>query len=228
MCGDVLFAECKYLRPLRVPQFHSVNKAINLQQFQDAYFAGVVGRCVDECARYFGGRLVAIYVWGSVHREEAVRGFSDLDMVVFVKHIDEADREWRNDQINDQLEREFPDLKWGLIPHPISVADAPHNTISTDSERQQIRNREFAALLLHDATLVFGKEVTKSLALPPPDIAVARYVFRPVLMLARHAAGLEEQNRTDFGLPADPPRRLRKLARLAVLGGACLLMAHAG
>jgi hypothetical protein len=45
-------------------------------------------------------------------------------------------------------------------------------------------------------------------------------------MLARHAAGLEEQNRTDFGLPADPPRRLRKLARLAVLGGACLLMAQ--
>ena len=203
-----------------------MNKAINLQQFQDAYFAGVVERCVGECVGHFGERLVAIYVWGSVHRGEAARGVSDLDMEVFVSRVDEADWEWRNDQINDRLELEFPDLAWGLIPHPTATADAPHNTISTDSERQQLRNRSGATLLVHDATLVFGEEVTKSLSLPPPDKALARYVFEPVSMLARHAAGLEEQNRTDFELPADPSRRLRKLARLSVLGGACLLMAQ--
>jgi len=55
---------------------------------------------------------------------------------------------------------------------------------------------------------------------------VARYIFEPVLMLARYASGLEANNNTDFEFPADPSRKLRKLARLAVLGGACLLMAQ--
>ena len=204
----------------------SVSKAINLQQFQDAYFADVVERCVGECVGYFGERLVAIYVWGSVHRGEAARGVSDLDMEVFVSRADQADWEWRNDQINDRLELEFPDLAWGLIPHPTAIADAPHNASPTDTQRQQLRNRWWADTLVLDATLVFGEEVTKGLALAPPDGSMARFVFEPVLMLARHAAGLEAANSTDFRLPSDPSRKLRKLARLAVLGGACLLMAQ--
>jgi hypothetical protein len=79
-------------------------------------------------------------------------------------------------------------------------------------------------MLLHDTTLVFGKEVTKGVILPPPDKA-AQVVFKPVLMSARYAAGLEEKNITDFELPDEPSRKLRKLGRLAVLGGAHLLMA---
>ena len=39
-----------------------------------------------------------------------------------------------------------------------------------------------------------------------------------------YAAGLEAKNKTDFRLPEVLPHRLRKLARLAVLGGAYLLI----
>ena len=204
-----------------------MNQAINLHQFQDEFFAGVVARCVEECANYYENRLAAIYVWGSVQRQEAVRGVSDLDLIVFVKEASEADRKWRNNQINDQVETEFPDFAWGLIPHPTDITEAPHNTIPTDTEHQQMRNRGFAYLLLHNATLVFGEEVTKELTLPPPDKPLARWAL-PLdpLRLARFAAGLETQNRSDFELPGEPSLKLRKLARLSVLGGAYLLMAQ--
>jgi hypothetical protein len=49
--------------------------------------------------------------------------------------------------------------------------------------------------------------------------------FRSPWDLTRYSAGLLPENPTDFQLPEDPSRRLRKLARLGVLGGACLLMA---
>ena len=65
------------------------------------------------------------------------------------------------------------------------------------------------------------------LVLPPPDRSFARWALAgDPMQLARYAAGLEAENRSDFELPADPSLKLRKLARLAVLGGACLLMAR--
>jgi hypothetical protein len=186
-----------------------MNKAINSHQFQDAFFTNVVSRCVEECVNYYGERLVAIYVWGSVHRQEAVRGT------------------WRNDQINDQLEKEFPDLKWGLIPHSNTISQAPHNTIATDTEHEAMRNRNTDYLFLYNATLVFGEDVTTGLIVPPPDKAFARWVLpTDPMKLARYAAGVETENRSNFELPKEPSLKCRKLARLAVLGGAYLLMSQ--
>jgi len=111
-------------------------------QFQDQFFTEAVARCIQECALYFQERLVSIYVWGSVHRWEAVRGASDLDLIVFVSHVEESDWSWRNDQINDRLEKEFPGLSWGLIPHPVAISEAPQNFNPNDSELEQLRNRE--------------------------------------------------------------------------------------
>lgn len=204
-------------------------EAIAPPPFQDAYFTGVVARCVTECARYYGDRLVSAYVWGSVHRHEAARGASDLDLFVFVDRPDPRDRTWRNDEVNDRLEREYPDLAWGLIPHAIAAADAPRDDVPSANDHDglaRVRNREWALTLQRDATRVFGRDLTRGLTMPSPDAAVGQFAFEQARLLARHAAGLEPANRTDFMLPTDPARRLRKLARLAVLGGACLLMAE--
>jgi hypothetical protein len=64
-----------------------------------------------------------------------------------------------------------------------------------------------------------------ALAIPPPDRPWVRICFQAPWDLTRHAAGLDPENRTDFSLPDDPRLRLRKLARLGVLGGAWLLAA---
>jgi predicted nucleotidyltransferase len=203
-----------------------MNQAINLHHFQDSFFSHVVERCVEECANHYTDRLVAVYVWGSVHRQEAVRGVSDLDLAVFVTETNEADTEWRNNHINGQLEKEFPDFAWGLIPPASTVNEAPHDTVLTDTPQEQMRNL-CALHLLHNATLVFGRDVTAGLTLPPFDKSFARRAlsFDP-MMLARYAAGLESENKSDFALPSEPSLRLRKLARLAVLGGALLLMSQ--
>ncbi len=42
--------------------------------------------------------------------------------------------------------------------------------------------------------------------------------------LVRYAAGLQPENTTPFSLPDSQPMRLRKLARVGVLGSAALLM----
>src|SRR5713226_5389632 len=86
----------------------------------------------------------------------------------------------------------------------------------------RIRARAWGTRLRYDATRVWRQDVLEDLTIPLPDRPWARLCFQAPWDLTRHAASLEPENRTDFTLPEDPPLRLRKLARLAVLGGAWL------
>ena len=183
------------------------DRFVNLNSIADGYFRDAVVNHVSVYCQVFAERLVSVYVWGSVHRNEAVPGVSDLDLHSFILDaFTDADR-FRLRESEASLREEFRSLH-GLV-RPRSVD----------------RVSQVATRLSYDATLVWGEDLTKGMEIPPPDPVGA---FRYPRELVRYAAGLQEENTTDFSLPEEPSLRLRKLGRLAVLGGGYLLMARGG
>lgn len=180
---------------------------VNLDAIADGFFRkAVVGHASVYC-EVFDERLVSVYVWGSVHRNEAVPEVSDLDLHPFIlDSVTDADR-FQLRESEASLRKEFPSTH-GLV-----------------SPRSVERVSEVATRLCYDATLIWGEDLIKGIEIPPPDPVGA---FRAPRELARYAAGLQEENTTDFSLPDEPSLRLRKLGRLAVLGGGYLLMASGG
>jgi predicted nucleotidyltransferase len=187
------------------------NALIGLDAIKEAVFRNAARRLVDEYRAHFGDRLVATYVWGSVHRGEAVPGVSDLDLFHFITDaMRPADQEWRL-RLRRQLEGDEVALGGATGAHPVDIL---------------LANPSPALFRLrYDATLVWGRDLTEGLDIPTPDRWWAVMQFQSPWALTRYAAGIEPENKTDFRLPEDPSLRLRKLARLGVLGGACRLMA---
>lgn len=183
------------------------SRFVNLDSITDAFFRDAVVGHVSVYREVFDERLVSVYVWGSVHRNEAVPGVSDLDLHPFVQDsVTDADRiQLRESEAS--LRTEFP---------------ATHGLVTP---RSVDRVSEVATRLCYDATLVWGEDLIKGIEIPPPDPLGG---FRDPRELVRYAAGLQEENTTDFSLPAEPALRLRKLGRLAVLGGGYFLMARGG
>jgi hypothetical protein len=110
--------------------------------------------------------------------------------------------------------------------YPI-VADPADGTLwlePSEEEHLAIGGRAWALRLRYDATLVSGRDLTEGLAIPPPDRPWAQLMLLSPWALARFAAGATQKNRTDFRLPDEPGPRLRSLAKLAIYGGAALLM----
>ena len=223
----------------------TTNDPINLGHFENEFFREAIRRHVEEYRAHFGDRLAAIYVSGSVHRNEAVRGISDLDLHPFITDtFSEADWQWKR-RVQKQLDLEFG-AACGLSPaRPVTDAllqgmQAPSGiyTIVTDpadgtlrwqpdpDERKAKLAREYGILLRCEATLVWGRDLIEGLQIPPPDRAWAQGWFLSPWELTRYAAGVAMENRTDFDLPEEPRLRLHELAKLAKLGGAALLMAR--
>lgn len=219
---------------------------INLRHFSNEFFREAVRRHVEEYVAHFGERLAAIYVSGSVHRNEAVPGISDLDLHPFISDtLTEADEEWWQ-KLMQVLDREYGKI-YGLV-RPRSVTTefiagihaptADRDTIVSDpvdgtlrwqpdpDERKASQARGYGLLLGYDATLVWGRDLIEGLRIPPPERTWAEGWFLEPWELTRYAAGVTRENRTDFDLPEEPRLRLHELAKLAKLGGAALLMAR--
>jgi len=184
---------------------------IGLDTINEAVFRNAARRLVDEYRAHFGDRLVATYVWGSVHRGEAVPRVSDLDLFHFITDaMRPADHEWRL-RLRQELDGHEMELGGVTGAHPVDIL---------------LANPSPALFRLrYDATPVWGRDLTEGLDIPTPDRWWAVMQFQSPWALTRYAAGIEPENKTDFRLPEDPSLRLRKLARLGVLGGACRLMA---
>ncbi len=197
---------------------------VNLSRFSEAFFREVIRYHVYEYWTYFQGRLAAIYIGGSVHRNEAVRDISDLDLYPFiVDEFSEADRKWFS-EAEQRIESKYPSAN-GLCP-PRPVSDVLVGSQSETDKIAYIRSQAWVHRLRYDTTLIFGKNLVAKLRVPNMDKEQARDYFQCVSDLVRYAAGLETENKTDFRLPEALPRRLRKLARLAVLSGAYLLIGY--
>ena len=196
---------------------------VSLSLFSEEFFREAIQYHANEYWSYFQSRLAAIYVGGSVHRNEAVRGVSDLDLYPFiVDEFSEADRKWF-DEAEQRVDSRFPSAN-GLCP-PRPVSDVINGLQAAADEIASMRSRAWVHRLRYDATLVLGTDLIVGLGVPDMDKSQARDYFQCVWDLVLYTAGLESENKTDFRLPKTPSHRLRKLARLAVLGGAYLLIA---
>ena len=181
-----------------------------------------------EYHAHFAERLISIYVWGSVHRNEAIQGVSDLDLYSFIEGpLRETDHQWCR-ETQESLDREFPRARWTFhgLTLPRSINDVLQGRQPGANKDMRSRHQAFGFRLHYDATLVWGSDLTGEFELPTFTPLWVREYFQPALDLTRYAAGLKKENTTDFSLPNEPRLRLRKLARLGVLGGACLLMAQ--
>jgi hypothetical protein len=171
----------------------------------------------------YGSMLVAVYVTGSAHRGEAVIGLSDLDMYAF---LNAAPPSTTHDVLHACSQtRLAPWLRADVgLPAAASpdVLERLAGTRPFASEQERALYARFAFTLRYDARRVHGDEVLTGRPAPTPDVAFARDYLRGPLENVRSVSGGQEH--PEFPLPRAPIPRLRKLGRLAVLCGACLLM----
>lgn len=178
----------------------------NLHLIEHPFFRAALEERVQMYLEHFGDRLVSVSVKGSVHRGEAVRGASDLDLINYTADNarNERDMAWRH-KVSRAWKARYGDEAHGFNP-PRCV--------------DEINKRPaFKWTLRYDSTLVYGDDLIAGEEIAPPVFG-----FGEEWRLARHAADLEPENNTDFVLPQRPDYRLRKLARLGVLVGASVQM----
>ncbi len=180
------------------------------------FFRAAIDAHVAEYVRFFGDRLVAVYVWGSAHRGEAVDDVSDLDLHAFVCESSPDNEAWF--QTNRHLlEARFPGTA-GLSRPLLAGVRRGLQPGAVEPARNYAQALGFR--LCFDATLLRGEPiVTAPEMMPFVGADFARRSFESVFDLSRFAAGLDTDNRTDFDLPTAPAIRLRKLARLVFIGG---------
>ena len=197
---------------------------VNLPSLREEFFREAIQFQVYEYWTHFKNRLAAIYVGGSVHRNEAVLGVSDLDLYPFiVDPFNESDRRWLN-QAEQRVESRYAAAN-GLCP-PRSVNEVFEGLQSTANQIARDRSYVWVHRLRYDTTLIFGSDLIAGHSVPDMDKRQARDYFHDVRDFVRYAAGLEADNKTDFPVPKTPSHYLRKLARSAILGGAYLLIGH--
>ncbi|NKB65955.1 MAG: sigma-70 family RNA polymerase sigma factor [Candidatus Latescibacteria bacterium] len=181
---------------------------INLDSFSSPYFKDVIVQHVQAYQDRFKDRLAAMYVRGSVFRDEAVEGISDLDFFIFTTdELTPADRQWVREARQN----------WKAEHGTSGVGFVPARSIAVLHQRPFLKR-----YLRYDSALVWGRDLIAGENIPPLVVGISSE-----WRLARYAAGLEKENTTDFRLPAEPPLKLRKFARMAVLVGASYLM-HRG
>lgn len=205
-------------------QHHKGPPLFNLSSFREEFFKEAIQYHAYEYWAHFTNRLAAIYVGGSVHRNEAVPGVSDLDLYPFIlDSFNERDRKGLN-QAEQRVESRYPSANGFCVPR--SVNEVLEGLQTTADEIARERSHTWVYQLRYDTTLILGSDLIAGYSVPDMDKHQARDYFQGVWAFVRYAVGLEVDNITDFHLPKTPSHRLRKLARSAILGGAYLLIGH--
>jgi hypothetical protein len=182
----------------------SEDRVHSLDYFRSVFFRNAIRDHVQEYSAYYGQRLSAVYIRGSVHRNEGVVGVSDLDLLVFIWDEFSPDDQAYWDANRSKLEGDYPGTQG--LGYACSV------------DRMK-RNSLLLSQLKHDATLVFGRDHVAGMDLPRPDY------FPRLWLLVRWLAGLDSENRSESAVPTEAPLRLHRLARMSVTAAAGLLRA---
>lgn len=176
-------------------------------------FATLVDDAVERCRAYFGGRLTAFYLHGSVAQGDAIPGVSDLDTYLVIEdEMRLPDRQW------------LAEAEKTLVSQYLALTDGVHLTACSIAELQQNDFAKFA--LKYNAILITGRDVVSEMQVPLPDaqmargrLSFARQCFRDAL------AGRQPANTGD--IPADTYDAARKFARyFVIIEGAYFLMAQ--
>jgi hypothetical protein len=204
----------------------------NLDPIESEFFRRVIRRSVQECVAHFGERLVAIYVVGSVHRNEAMPGVSNLNIFAFIPDAFSAtDQEWwKQRKSPGGLEREFgrgygvgPATPMARLFGPPPPAGVKWYDVPEGFAYPPRTQAEILRMRRYDATLVWGRDITAGVDIPPPDLPWAKEEFVWLWDYIRAVVGLPNEGRFDPDpLPPQSSLRLRKLARHAVMGGVVL------
>ena len=104
-----------------------LDRFVNLDSIADGFFRDAVVDHVSVYCDLFDERLVSVYVWGSVHRNEAVPEVSDLDLHPFViDAVTDADR-FQLRESEASLRREFLSLHGLATPRSIDRVSGGRN-----------------------------------------------------------------------------------------------------
>ena len=180
--------------------------------------------------------MLAIYVFGSVHRGEALAPRSDVDLLTVISDDITVDDEGWLTEANARVAVDFPredGATWMCRAHPYRRIFA----LTPDPggmSAERIRMNAWLVRMQYDATLLWGRRLHDEWPRPITDAAWARAAWQSPWKVVRFAASGElpagdADARTaikEWPLPGQPMARLRALARLAVLGGAYLLIAQ--
>ena len=104
-----------------------------------AFFQAAIDRYVEEHVDYYGERLAAISVEGSVHRGEAIPGVSDLDTYVYIDGArQEGDKEWQ-EKLQATLRREI--LGFHVVEDAKLTREAfpPGHSVDPEQENEVLR-----------------------------------------------------------------------------------------
>lgn len=201
--------------------------------------APAVREAVAFYRELLGPSLVAVCVWGSVHRGEDVPGLSDLDVWAFTgapvapeaHERCRAARRPRPKWLAEVLAPGRPDRPPAeIVRATLRHCAALDAGATLDPARAtEARYPLLAFTLRYDATGVYGPAPAELLAgrpVPAPDALLARLFLDTPVETVRLVAGGGNHREFPVPAPTEPERRLRKLARLGVLVGAGLLMAR--
>lgn len=177
-------------------------------------FRPLLEKVAALCQEYFGSRLIAGYLHGSILYGDAIPGVSDLDYMLVLSALTDADLTWLRETAH-ALEAQYP------------AAGEVHLSPMT---MEDLRGQSFARFALaHNAALHMGQDALAILAadsvtVPSPDAAFAK----GRLDFARRCfqQALDNQTPDCTGpLPTENCYILRKFARyFVVIEGAYFLM----
>ena len=133
-------------------------------------FSPIVEELENQCQIYFAERLVSAYLHGSIDKEDALPGVSDLDYFLIISdNLTEDDEIWVR-KLEDILQSRY------------NIVDEVHLAVHA---AEDLRANHFAIFTLkYNATLRLGTDITEIFALdeneiyrPDKELAKSRLIF---------------------------------------------------
>ena len=112
-------------------------------------FVPLVEDSIACCCKYFGSRIIAVYLHGSICSGDAIPGISDLDSYIVI-----------NDNLTNTDKDFLQDLEWNL-QKKYTIVDGVHLSVHTMDELKSDKFTRF--ILIHNSTLYKGTDIVRTI-----------------------------------------------------------------